>query len=61
MISKPLDAIPLDDLPRLRGNRISEGKNHRVQVLPGGSDGEKIKFLRAASSLANMAGGTSLI
>lgn len=26
MISKPLDAIALDDLQRLRENRISEGK-----------------------------------
>ena len=61
MIFKPLDAITLDDLQRLRENRISEGKTIEYkQVLPGGSDGEKIKFLRAVSSLANIAGGDLL-
>ena len=58
MISKPLDAITLDDLHRLLENRISEGKTIEYkQVLPGGTDGEKIKFLRAVSSFANTAGG----
>ena len=61
MISKPLDAITLDDLHRLLENRISEGKTIEYkQVLPGGSDGEKIKFLRAVSSFANTAGGDLL-
>jgi len=61
MISKPLDATTLDDLQRLLENRISEGKTIEYkQVLPGRPDGEKIKFLRAVSSLANTAGGDLL-
>lgn len=61
MISKSLDAITLDDLHRLLENRISEGKNIEYkEALPGGSDGEKIKFLKAVSSLANTAGGDLL-
>lgn len=61
MISKPLDAITLDDLQGLLENRISEGKTIEYkQALPGGSDGEKIKFLKAVSSLANTAGGDLL-
>ncbi|MGH8491079.1 MAG: AlbA family DNA-binding domain-containing protein [Gammaproteobacteria bacterium] len=61
MISKPLDAITPDDLHRLVENRISEGKTIEYkQVLPGGSDGERIKFLRAVSSLTNRAGGDLL-
>lgn len=61
MISKLLHAITLDDLHRLRENRISEGKTIEYkQALPGGSDGEKIKFLKAVTSLANTAGGDLL-
>ncbi|MCI0557409.1 MAG: ATP-binding protein [Nitrososphaera sp.] len=61
MTSKPLDSITLDDLQLLLENRISEGKTIEYkQVLPGGTSEEKIKFLRAVSSLANSAGGDLL-
>ena len=61
MIPKRLDTITPDDLQRLVENAVSEGKTIEYkQVLPGGSDGEKIKFLRAVSSLANTAGGDLL-
>lgn len=61
MISKPLDAITLDDLQRLLENRISEEKTTEYKlILPGQTNEEKIKFLRAVSSLANAAGGDLL-
>lgn len=58
MIPRPLDAITQDDLQQLIENRVNEGKTIEYkQALPGGSDGDKIKFLRAVSSLANTGGG----
>lgn len=61
MISKPLDAITLDDLQRLLENRVNEGKTIEYkQALSVGSDGDKIRFLRTVSSFANTAGGDLL-
>jgi len=61
MIFKPLEAITLADLQRLVENRISEGKTIEYKlILPPQSNEEKIKFLRAASSIANIAGGDLL-
>ncbi len=61
MIDKPLEQIDSPDLERLKTDRIPEGKTIEYKRdLPGGSDGEKIKFLRAISSMANSSGGDLL-
>lgn len=61
MIPKPLDQIDFADLQAIVDN-VREGKTIEFkQAMPGKTDDEKKKFLRAVSSLANTAGGDLLI
>ena len=61
MIPKAVDAINLEDLHRLRDNQVAEGKTIEYKrELPGSGDADRIKFLRAVSSMANTAGGDVL-
>lgn len=61
MIPKPLIEIKENDLHVLRDNRVAEGKTIEYKRdLPGGADSDRIKFLRAVSSLANTEGGDLL-
>lgn len=53
-----IDALTVDDLTRLVGNRVSEGRDLEYkQQLPGPTDDSKREFLADLSSLANTAGG----
>src|SRR5262245_61306908 len=61
MIPKPLGQIGVADLQALI-DTVREGKAIEFkQAMPGRTDDEKKKFLRAVSSLANTAGGDLLI
>ena len=54
MIPKPLDNIIHSDLQQLIQDQIPESKSIEYKRdLPGASDADKIKFLRAISSFAN--------
>jgi hypothetical protein len=58
VIPKPLSEIAESDLLDLTTNKVAEGTLLEYKsVLPGPTDGDKIKFLRAVSSFANTQGG----
>jgi hypothetical protein len=58
MIAKPLESITRDDIHGLIDNSVPEGRTIEYKkVVPGTSDGDKVKFLRAVSGMANTDGG----
>jgi hypothetical protein len=58
MIPKHIDAIEAADLEWLRENQVAEGKTMEYKrELPGPGDQERVRFLRAVSSMANTSGG----
>lgn len=58
MILKSLTSIGREDLQRLLDNKVPEGRTLEYKrELPGNSDADKIKFLRAVSAMANTDGG----
>jgi hypothetical protein len=62
MIAKELDAITEEDLRALVATPVAEGRTIEYKsALPGATNEEKVKFLRAVSSLANTAGGDLVI
>lgn len=61
MIPKPLESIVLEDIQGLIDNQVGETKTIEYKRdIPGNSDGDKVSFLRAVSSIANTAGGDVL-
>jgi hypothetical protein len=62
MIPKPLEDITEADLNGLVSGSVPEGRTIEYKAeLPAGTNDEKIKFLRAVTSLANTAGGDLII
>ena len=58
MIPKSLPTINKEDLQRLIDDKVPEGRTLEYKrEPPGNSDGEKIKFLRTVSAMANTDGG----
>lgn len=58
MISKPIEQVTKDDIIRLIDNQVPEGRTIEYKrELPGTGDGDKVKFLKAVSGMANTDGG----
>ncbi|KQY15722.1 hypothetical protein ASD28_22925 [Massilia sp. Root133] len=58
MIPKPIEQVTRDDIIRLIDNGVSEGRTIEYKrEVPGASDGDKVKFLKAVSGMANTDGG----
>lgn len=61
MIPKAIGEITEADISNLITNKVAEGKTIEYKgVPPGGSDSEKVKFLRIVTSFANTVGGDLL-
>lgn len=58
MIQKPLKSIEITDLQDLVDNSAAEGLTLEYKRdAPGGSDGDRVKFLKAVTGMANTNGG----
>jgi hypothetical protein len=58
MLDRPIDTLGEPDLQRLVENHVAEGRNIEFKRdLPGGSDGDRRKFLWNVTSFANAQGG----
>lgn len=58
MIPKPIEHVTKDDIVRLIDEAVLEGRTIEYKrELPGLNDGDKVKFLKAVSGMANTDGG----
>ena len=62
MIRGPVNEINVEALRALVADRVGEGKTLEYKrEMPGGSDGGRVRFLKAVSAFANTAGGDLLL
>lgn len=58
MIPKPIEQVTKNDIVRLFENKAPESRTVEYKrEVPGATDGEKVKFLKAVSGMANTDGG----